>query len=142
MNERRVSRNQYSAQEVAEVLDNLISAWYGLEDARRALAEFKDKTLAPDLPQVFNDVAHLTTYKNEELRYQKRLDKLTAQRDSSDRQFKAAVERAEEVLPVAGALVHVFHVYRASDPQRSGKYRITYQRNRPEGPIAIARMDD
>jgi len=141
MNERRVSRNQYSAQEVAEILDNLISAWYGLEDAQQALAEFKDKTLAPDLPQVFNDVAHLTIYKNEELRYQKRLDKLTAQRDSSDRQFKAAVERAEEVLPVAGALVHVFHVYRASDPQRSGKYRITYQRNRPGDTIAIIRVE-
>jgi hypothetical protein len=51
------------------------------------------------------------------------------------------VERAEEVLPVAGALVHVFHVYRASDPQRSGKYRITYQRNRPGDTIAIIRVE-
>ena len=141
MNDKRASRNKYSPHEVAVILDQLISAWYERQDAQRALAEFEAETLAPDPPQKFDNVAQLTDYKNEELRYQKRLDELTDRWESSYRLFETAVERAEKVFPAGGPPVYVFHDHHASDPQRSGKYRITHQRNLPEGPIAIVKMD-
>jgi hypothetical protein len=116
----------HSGQHISELLDSLIGALYEQRARQRRLYEFKATRRPPRPPQVFEDVNALAEYNKNKTRYERELEAITHQKETSDETVAKLESDVKSVLPVNTA---VMHTYGGKESDLQGRYAIRYERS-------------
>jgi hypothetical protein len=112
-------------EQVAEMLDELIETHELFRAAESSLEEYVAHNVAPEIPELFEDVEALLRYNAERARYDLGLSRVMERRVDRAADYARAASRVEALLPEDARLVHAYGKSSGGIP--TGKRYLVYK---------------